>query len=443
MPRPVAAIAVLVGVAIAVLVPTAASAHVVPSTVIALDVRESEITGTVTVPAADLTLASGIPVGETVDADAVADYLEEHTSVATGGAAWQVDVTDAEVAQVEQWGAGAFPAVIAEITLTPPTPGQLRTFTLDYDAVVHEVITADVFVILHSDWAVGEWESSRDLGTIGVDTASGEVPPLQVDLDDGSGWQGFVGMVALGSQHIAEGVDHQLFLLTLLLPAPLLAVGRRWARAAPPRTAVRRILTVTIAFTIGHSLTLILGTLGLPVPTQAVEILIAVSILVAALHAIRPIFPGREAVVAGGFGLIHGLAFSTTLSALDLTGWRLALSLLGFNVGIELMQLVVVMLVLPPLIVLARTAAYTPLRVTAAAVTGAAAVGWVLERIGVLSGFSDAVSTVSVAGPWIVGALWAAALVALARRRGGEAPVLAEEEASDLASAAAGERPDA
>ena len=64
--------------------------------------------------------------------------------------------------------------------------------------------------------------------------------------------------------------------------------------------------------------------------------------------------------MAAVFGLVHGMAFSTTLSSLNLSGSQLALSLLGFNVGIEMMQLVVVLLVLPPLIVLARTPATGP-----------------------------------------------------------------------------------
>ena len=53
-------------------------------------------------------------------------------------------------------------------------------------------------------------------------------------------------------------------------------------------------------------------------PSAPIEVLIAVSILVSALHALRPIFPGREAWVAAFFGLIHGLAFATTLAELGL-----------------------------------------------------------------------------------------------------------------------------
>ncbi|WP_432534052.1 HupE/UreJ family protein [Kineococcus arenarius] len=401
-----------------------ASAHVVPSTVVELDVHADDITAALTLPVGDLVTASGIdvPAGGTVPAataERIAAYVEDHFDVSSGSGEWSVEVGDVGAAEVEQWGTGAFDAVTATATLTPPSADDLRTFTLDYDAILHQVVTADVFVLLRSDWAVGEVETSRSLGSITLDTVSGTVPPLLVDLEDGSAWQGFTGMFTLGVSHIAEGTDHQLFLLTLLLPAPLLAASlagrRRWSEVAPAGRAVRRITAITIAFTIGHSLTLALGTIGLPVPQQTVEALIAVSILIAAAHAVRPLFPGREPVVAGAFGLVHGMAFSTTLSALNLTGGQLALSLFGFNLGIEAVQLLVVLLVLPPLVVLARTAVHGPLRVAAAAVTALAAVGWLLDRVGLPTPLGAAADSLGALSPWIAAALWVAAAWVLVR----------------------------
>ncbi|PUB32107.1 HupE/UreJ protein [Promicromonospora sp. AC04] len=411
-----AALAILIAGAAPLLAAAPASAHVVPATTIELDVHEDDITAAVTLPTSDLTTASGIkiPEGEIDEstADAIAGYLGDHFHVSSDDDAWNVTIGDIASSETEQWGTGLFPSVTATATLTAADPDQLRSFVLDYDAIIHQVVTADIFVILHSDWAAGEVESARDLGTITLDTASGEVSPLRVDLDDGGLWQGFAGMLTLGVSHIAEGTDHQLFLLTLLLPAPLLAVGRRLRDVAPTGRAVRRITAITVAFTIGHSVTLALGTLGLPVPQQPVEALIAVSILIAAAHAVRPLFPGREPLVAGVFGLVHGMAFSTTLSSLDLSGTQLGLSLLGFNLGIEIMQLVVVLIVLPPLVVLARTRAYTPLRITASAITAVAATGWLLDRIGISNPVGTAADALGAASPWIAVALWVAAIAA-------------------------------
>lgn len=266
---------------------------------------------------------------------------------------------------------------------------------------------------MHSDQANGDVDSTYQIGVVQRDTVTNTVQGLHVDLGTGSSYRGFLGMVTLGVQHIADGTDHQLFLLTLLLPAPLIARSRRWSGPRPPGRAFRRVGAITLAFTLGHSTTLALGALGMPVPQQPVEAMIAVSILVAAVHALHPLFPGREAVVAGVFGLVHGLAFAEALRALDLTGTRLVLSLLGFNLGIEAMQLVVVALVLPPLIAFARLGRYRVLRILAAVITGVAAVGWLLARVGIDNPVATLADQLGAVAPPAVALLWLGALAAV------------------------------
>ena len=109
--------------------------------------------------------------------------------------------------------------------------------------------------------------------------------------------------------------------------------------------------------------------------------LIAVSILVSAIHALRPLFPGREAGLAAFFGLIHGLAFAATLAGLGLGRWERVGGILAFNLGIETMQLVVVAAILPSLILLSRTPAYGFLRIGGAVFAGVASAGWMVERL--------------------------------------------------------------
>jgi hypothetical protein len=185
----------------------------------------------------------------------------------------------------------------------------------------------------------------------------------------------------LGMRHIAEGTDHLLFLLVLLLPAPLLAMGANWGPPAGIRQSLLRILGIVTAFTIGHSLTLSLAALGaVTVPSRPVEVLIAISILVSAIHAFRPLFPGREAFIAAFFGLIHGLAFAATLDRLGLGRWERVAGILSFNLGIETMQLLVVASILPSLILMSRTKAYSVLRIVGATFAGAASAGWIAER---------------------------------------------------------------
>jgi HupE/UreJ protein len=198
---------------------------------------------------------------------------------------------------------------------------------------------------------------------------------------DGSFSRGLRGVVALGAEHIATGTDHLMFLFALVLVAPLAAEGGRWKSRRGTREALLALARAASAFTVGHSLTLALGALGaVAPPPAAVEAAIAASILVAASHALRPLFPRREALVAGAFGLVHGLAFASSLPGRDLGRAQAAWTLLGFNTGVELAQLGLLFLVAPWLLILARTRAYGAARVggaSAAALLGAA---WLLER---------------------------------------------------------------
>jgi hypothetical protein len=118
----------------------------------------------------------------------------------------------------------------------------------------------------------------------------------------------------------------EVSLFMLLLPAPLLSNSRvrgvfsaTWqAHGTIRKTAIDTAKSVT-AFTIGHSLTLVASVLGSFSASSrmsaGIEVLIATSILVSAIHALRPLFPVREAWIAGFFGFIHGLAFASALSA--------------------------------------------------------------------------------------------------------------------------------
>jgi hypothetical protein len=183
-------------------------------------------------------------------------------------------------------------------------------------------------------------------------------------------------------RHIAEGTDHLLFLVAPLLPAPLLAFRSRWAGFAAVRHSWLQISKVVSAFTIGHSITLAVAALALVrVPSRPIEVLIAVSILLSAAHAIRPPFPGREPGIAAFFGLVHGLAFATTLGQLGLDGWERVTSILAFNLGIETMQLIVVAVTIPSFVLLSRTRAYSVVRVGGALFAGVASIGRIIERL--------------------------------------------------------------
>ena len=396
----------------------AASAHVVPTSSVQLDVGTRTISATVGIPVSDVESATGLAlstgsaatvvVAEVAEkAPAIRQYLLAHFApTSDDGRAWAVSVGALAVRTTgDASTTGRYQELRTTFTLTPPAGTDLRSFNLGYDAVVDRVATHVVIVTVGSDTASGSGSAST-VGTISRDTVTNTVQPLHVKLGSASRYHGFLSMITLGMQHIREGTDHQLFLLTLLLPAPLLASNRQWSGAVRARRALRRITSITVSFTLGHSVTLALGALGVPVAQQLVEALIAVSILIAAAHAIRPLFPGREALIAAVFGLVHGLAFSEALRELHLSGAQLVLSLLGFNLGIEAMQLIIVVLTLPPLILLARANRYRTLRLVAAAATAVAAAGWLAARIGLPNTVANLADRVEILALPVVIGLW-------------------------------------
>ncbi|MEY2686645.1 MAG: hypothetical protein RL375_843 [Pseudomonadota bacterium] len=183
-------------------------------------------------------------------------------------------------------------------------------------------------------------------------------------LASASPWSQFVDYAYEGVWHIWIGFDHVLFLLSLLLPAVLVRVGGRqggrWEAAASMRESAIDVLKIVTGFTVAHSITLSLATLGVvALPTRWVESAIAASVVLAALNNVFAVVGGRRWVVAFVFGLIHGFGFASVLSDLGLAQGTLALALVGFNVGVEIGQLVIVALFLPLAFELRRSRFYT------------------------------------------------------------------------------------
>ena len=185
-----------------------------------------------------------------------------------------------------------------------------------------------------------------------------------------------------GARHIWSGPDHMLFLIALLLPAPLLRVGRGWSPRPGLWPAAREVSKVVTAFTLAHSLTLCLSFFRVVTPpSQAVEIGIAVSVFAAAWNNLRPFLPGRSWVMALGFGLIHGLGFAGALSNLSLPRHARGLALGSFNVGVEIGQLAIVLVVLPLLYAGSRRGWYPRVVMGLGSLAIAwMAIVWVLER---------------------------------------------------------------
>lgn len=368
--------------------PQQSYAHQQPTTIVLLDVSSDKVAMELQIPLSELELAFGHDVTENTDIlverllPQLTEYLKAHIHPMTGNQAWTVSVADMQIGKAEQTQSGEYQEITAHLFLIPPTGVSTRQFALNYDVIMHQVVTHRALVSLRNDWETGNIGATpTEAGVIMVDTKTSKILPLEINLETGSLWTGFKSMIALGMQHIKEGTDHLLFLLALLLPATLLVSGKNWGEFGGTEYSIKRLLKIVTAFTAGHSITLLIGALNLfQLPQQPIEVLIAVSILISAVHAIRPIFPGKEIYVAG-FGLVHGLAFATVLADLNLGAGEMALSILGFNPGIEMMQLFVIALTVPWLILLSMTTFYKYVRITGALLAAFAAVVWIIERV--------------------------------------------------------------
>ncbi len=222
------------------------------------------------------------------------------------------------------------------------------------------------------DWSSLLGEHYQSLGNIRSSSGERQVvfgettrtASVDIDRPAASGWLDFV---RLGIEHILTGYDHLLFLLALL------AVARDfWS-----------VVKIVTAFTLAHSVTLTLAALGfVRIPDRIIEPLIAATIVWVALENLLAAAPDRRRWMwSFGFGLVHGLAFASALDALELKGTALIPALVGFNAGVEIGQLVFVVIALPLLTLLSqgRGAQLTPRLASIAA----AAIGtyWFFERV--------------------------------------------------------------
>ncbi len=214
--------------------------------------------------------------------------------------------------------------------------------------------------------------------------------------------------VEAGFFHILEGTDHLLFLLCLVIPF---------------RRVGQLVLLVT-AFTVAHSITLIASAYGLGPDAlwfpPLIETLIAISILYMAIENVLGSNVGRRWLITFGFGLVHGFAFSFALrETLQFAGSHLLTSLLSFNLGVELGQLLVLAFLVPALEILFRFLVAERLgTIILSVLVGHTAWHWMTERADRLSKFpwpAPDASQLAVAIRWLMGVLVLAGIAWVAR----------------------------
>ncbi|MDB4913012.1 MAG: hypothetical protein JWM95_656 [Gemmatimonadetes bacterium] len=215
-----------------------------------------------------------------------------------------------------------------DVELEYPIASAQSRFSI-HSALAHlGVRTSTVLRFLPPDGSERAYQFTGDPGTVALDPR----------------WhQAALRFVRLGFEHILGGIDHLLFVLCLVIPF------RR----------IRSLVAIITSFTLAHSITLVSSAMGLAPDAlwfpPLIEALVALSIVYMALENIVGAKLDRRWIIAFGFGLVHGFAFSFALrETMQFAGSHLAVSLLSFNVGVELGQLFVLAVTVPALAFLFR-----------------------------------------------------------------------------------------
>lgn len=176
----------------------------------------------------------------------------------------------------------------------------------------------------------------------------------------------FQSFFNLGIHHILTGYDHLLFLLALLIR----------------RQSLKESAIIITAFTIAHSITIALGVLDVvSIPSKLVEVIIALSICYIAIENLFVKTNKYRWLITFIFGLIHGLGFAGLLSETDIPNRKMAISLLGFNSGIEVMQLILVFVALPVISLLRNKLNEKKFTVILSVTISLFGLYWLIERI--------------------------------------------------------------
>jgi len=222
---------------------------------------------------------------------------------------------------------------------------------------------------------------------LGGDVVTGVLGPdrprLALRAEGRSRWAQLLDYAREGVWHIGIGIDHILFLLSLLLPAVLALSARGWEPAARFRPVFWDVFKVVTAFTVAHSITLSLAALAvIELPSRLVESAIAASVVLAALNNLWPLVDRGRWLVAFGFGLVHGFGFASVLTDLGLPKDALLVALVGFNLGVEAGQLLIVSAFLPLAYATRRTWLYRRMVLAGgSAVIALVAALWMVERV--------------------------------------------------------------
>jgi hypothetical protein len=333
-------------------------AHDVDQSYLFLTVENQKIGGRVEVTTRDLNQAlnlgwpedGSLTLEQIQQADSIlVEYVTDRLALTVDGIPTSMDVVGYDYQTIS---IGQFVHIELQFT---PVVNQPRMLEVTNGLVFDVDPKHRSLLVVENHWRAGTLSNEMVISLVfGPDDRT-----QSLDVSEGSVLRGLWGFIESGMHHIWIGLDHILFLLALLLPSVMVRSQTGWSGAPDLKFALWRVVKIVTVFTIAHSITLSVAALGVvSIGSRVVESIIAISIGIAALHILVPTIKSHAVWVVLAFGLFHGFGFASVLGELAIPEEYLIWSLLGFNIGVEIGQLAIVIGLVPILFLIRDSVVY-------------------------------------------------------------------------------------
>jgi hypothetical protein len=339
-----------------------------------LNVSESGLDGRFEAGTQDIVAATGIAIdadtGLTPEQElALQDYLSDHMVIGDDNGPFPV--TTETPTFIEE---GVFVSIYFTLDSPLPVPAEL---TITYSGIMHALPNHRGGFHFESNFRTGvvdNYEGKAYIHAPGRET-------VKLSTYNNNRMRQFMSFLKEGLTHIWAGIDHILFLVTLLLTSVLVRNKNEWRPTDGLRAAVWNVVAIVTVFTVAHSITLGLAMRGwIELPSRFVESVIALSILAVVVDNFYSYLGRFKWSAVFVFGLFHGLGFASVLEDMTADFHAKVLALLGFNIGVEIGQLAIVLVVFP-ILYFARNYRYQNLVLRpASAVIGIVSCWWLIQR---------------------------------------------------------------